>query len=55
MLMTLKAALISEMRIMKLIELIKSLLKAERTETSTHDREVLAELEGENKSFIFGK
>ncbi|WP_338214019.1 hypothetical protein [Companilactobacillus muriivasis] len=40
---------------MKLVELIKSLLKAERTETSTQDREVLAELEGENKAFIFSK
>jgi hypothetical protein len=43
------------MKIMKLIKLIKSLLKAERTETSTQEREILAELEGENKSFIFGK
>lgn len=40
---------------MKLLNLIKSLLNAERTETSTQDREVLAELEGENKSFIFNK
>jgi len=40
---------------MKFLNLIKSLLNAERTETSTQDREVLAELEGENKSFIFNK
>ena len=40
---------------MKLVELIKSLLKTERIETSTQDREILAELEGENKAFIFNK
>ncbi|CAJ1199729.1 hypothetical protein [Companilactobacillus nantensis] len=40
---------------MKLLELIKSLLNAERTKTSTQDREVLAELEGENKASFFSK
>ncbi|WP_272950434.1 hypothetical protein [Companilactobacillus halodurans] len=40
---------------MKLTNWIKSLLKAEKNETSTHDREVLSELEAENKAFIFGK
>ena len=40
---------------MKLIVWIKSLLKAERNETSTQDREVLSELESENKAFLFGK
>jgi len=55
MLTTLKAAFISEMTIMKLTTWIKSLLKAERTGTSTHDREVLSELEAENKAFLFTK
>ena len=55
MLMTLKAALFSEMTIMKLTLWFKSLFKAERTEISTHDREVLCELEAENKPFIYGK
>ncbi|WP_269083230.1 hypothetical protein [Companilactobacillus kimchiensis] len=40
---------------MKLILWIKSLLKTERTETSTQDKEVLCELEAENKAFIYGK
>jgi hypothetical protein len=53
--MTLKAEVISEMRIMKIVNLIKSLLKAERTRTSTQDREVLAELEGENRANAFSK
>lgn len=55
MLMTLKAVIISEMKIMKLITWIKSLLKAEKNEASTQDREVLSELEAENKPFLFGK
>ncbi len=54
MLMTLKAAIISEMKIMKLTNWIKSLLKAEKT-TTIQDREVLCELEAENKPFLFGK
>lgn len=54
-LMTLKAAVISEMKIMKIVEFIKSLIKAEKTNTSTKDREILAELEGENKAFISSK
>ncbi|CAJ1185870.1 hypothetical protein [Companilactobacillus paralimentarius] len=40
---------------MKLITWIKSLLKAEKTEVSTQDGEVLSELEAENKPFLFGK
>ncbi|MFC6175825.1 hypothetical protein ACFQAV_03195 [Companilactobacillus huachuanensis] len=40
---------------MKFLKLIESLLNTEKTETSTQDREVLAELEGENKAFIFNK
>lgn len=40
---------------MKLITWIKSLFKAERNETSVEDREVLCELEAENKAFLFGK
>ena len=53
--MTLKAAIYFGDDIMKLINFIKSLLKTERIEASTHDKEVLAELEGENKAFIFSK
>jgi len=55
MLMTLKAAIISEMKIMKLIIRIKSLLKTEKNDASTQDREVLSELESENKPFLSGK
>ncbi|WP_334340499.1 hypothetical protein [Companilactobacillus sp. HBUAS56275] len=55
MLMTLKAVIISEMRIMKLITWIKSLLKAEKNEITTQDREILSELEAENKPFLSGK
>ncbi|GEO46775.1 hypothetical protein [Companilactobacillus kimchii] len=40
---------------MKLITWIKSLLKAEKNEASTQDREILSELEAENKPFLFGK
>ncbi|APU71139.1 hypothetical protein LCR01_10320 [Companilactobacillus crustorum] len=40
---------------MKLIKLIKSLLKTGKTETSIHEREILAELEGENKALLFNK
>ncbi|MFH5810440.1 hypothetical protein [Companilactobacillus sp. FL22-1] len=40
---------------MKIVEFIKSLIKAEKTNTSTKDREILAELEGENKAFISSK
>ncbi|WP_162254642.1 hypothetical protein [Companilactobacillus alimentarius] len=53
--MTLKAAIISEMKIMKLIIRIKSLLKTEKNDASTQDREVLSELESENKPFLSGK
>ncbi|WP_281258456.1 hypothetical protein [Companilactobacillus nuruki] len=40
---------------MKFIKWFKSLLKSGKTEVSTHDKEILAELEGENKAFIFNK
>jgi hypothetical protein len=40
---------------MKLIKWIKSLFKTERIDSSTQDREILAELEGENRAFIYGK